>query len=197
MFETIQMNGVVLVDSMPNWVHEGLPIDTAQRYFNELSRFYIVETPVESLSASSVSLAKYGWTSPWAKPEYLNRRIKDASSNKSLFFSAKTLKDMESVIKKAGLQETAELSNFHEVVAIYDIKYNQTLSMMYHIRNALCHGRYIYINHNSEIWIALEDVTNTRNTDKMMNAKRLTARMLLRQSTLRKWQKLIRHGPSE
>ena len=197
MFETIKMNGVVLVDSMPKWVHDGLSKDDAQRYFNELTRFYIVETPVESLSASSIPLSSYGWHAPWGKPEYLNRRIKDASSNRSLFYSAKTQKDMELVVKKAGLYGSLESSNLQEVVAIYDIKSNQSLSMLYHIRNALCHGRFVYFNLDNEIWIALEDVTSSRKSDQLTDAKRLTARMLLKQSTLRKWQKIIRLGPLE
>lgn len=195
MFENRIIDGKVIVPKYPKWIHSGLSIQSASRYYNTLTRFYILETPIKSLSSSSVPLASYGWSKPWGKPEYLNRRLKDTMSFSNALYSAKTQNDMEAALSKAGLLNPVDEKHPKERIVIYNCQKNQFMSTFYHIRNALCHGRFCFFKAQKTIWIALEDVSNEREVDGETIVT-LNARMMLKHSTLSRWQKLIKKGPT-
>lgn len=194
MFENREVNGKVMVPKYSKWLTGGLSIQGSARYYNALTRFYIVETPVRRLSSSSVPLTSYGWNSPWAKPEYLNRKLKDVMSQSKAMYSAATRDAMEDALSKAGLLNPIDEKQPKECIVIYNCQKNQFMSTFYHIRNALCHGRFCYFKQQRAIWLALEDISNEHEEDDEVVAV-LNARMLLKQSTLIQWQKLITKGP--
>lgn len=196
MFENVEVNGRVLVPKCPSWVHRGLSNKDAARYYNALTRFYIVETPVKRLSALSVPLDSYGWKRPWAKPEYLNRQLKDAMSQSQALYSAKTRDTMEDALLKADILDYVDENNLQERIVIYNCEKNQFMSTFYHVRNALCHGRFSFIKVKRTIWVALEDVSTARKSDGE-NVVVLGARMILKYSTLLAWKKLVSHGPTD
>ena len=196
MFENEKVDGTVYVPVKPKWIQEGAPFSKVQRYYNALTRFYIVETPVGSLSASSVPLAHYGWQRPWAKPEYLNRKLKDLSSNSQLIFAANNYRAMETAVQKAGLINFSKPEVPHESIAVYNNQNNQFFSIFYHIRNSLCHGRFCFFKYKREYWVALEDVSATKPKGSKAKVARLSARMLLRYRTLLDWVQLIYQGPN-
>ena len=194
MFENREINGTVMVPKYPKWVNSGLSVQHSARYYNALTRFYIVETPVKRLSSSSVPLRSYGWSKPWAKPEYLNRKLKDVMSQSKAMYSAATRDSMEDALSKAGLLSPIDERQPKERVVIYNCQKNQFMSTFYHIRNALCHGRFCYFKNQRNIWLALEDISHEHEENDEIIAV-LNARMLLKQSTLIQWQRLITKGP--
>ena len=196
MFENVEVNGRVLVPKCPSWVQKGLSYQNTARYYNALTRFYIVGTPVKRLSALCVPLDSYGWKRPWAKPEYLNRQLKDAMSHSRALYSAQTRDSMEDALSKADLLNYVDENNLQERIAIYNCEKNQFMSTFYHIRNALCHGRFSFIKSRRTIWVALEDVSPARKSDGE-NVVVLGARMVLKHATLLAWQKLVTHGPDD
>lgn len=196
LFENIEVSGRILVPKRPSWVRKGLSDQNAVRYYNALTRFYIVETPVKRLSSLSVPLVSYGWKRPWAKPEYLNRHLKDAMSQSQALYSAETRDTMEDALSKAGLLDYVDENNLQERIAIYNCERNQFMSTFYHVRNALCHGRFSFIKSRRTIWVVLEDVSSARKSDGE-DVVVLGARMILKQTTLLTWQKLVSHGPND
>lgn len=103
MFEYISANEVVFVEANPAWVKNGMTCKSLGPILSPLLRFFVVETPAPGLSNRSVSVSEYGWGAPWRKPQYLNKKLKAASSNKSLYWSAAAVGDMEQALRNADL----------------------------------------------------------------------------------------------
>lgn len=103
MFETVSANKVVFVESNPAWVKCGLSQKSLGPVLSPLLRFFVVETPAPGLSSRSIPVSEYGWDTPWRKPQYLNKKLKAASSNKSLYWSAAAVGDMEQALRNADL----------------------------------------------------------------------------------------------
>lgn len=191
MFSQIEANGYVLVEHAPDWVNAGGEELLAED-FKKIYDFFVIHTPVSRLSARSILLSAYGWSEPWKKPEYLNRRIKDASNNSSLFYSAEKLEEMEDALEKAALLSNSTSSEL-EVACFYDSENNQAMSYFSHLRNSLCHGRYCVFRKNTSLWIAVEDKSNKKVRGR--RGEKLSARMLLRVDTLMRWIEIVQSGP--
>lgn len=196
MFEIVSLdNGVALVEEMPAWIQAGIQTSEISKLISPLIRFFVIESPVEGLSARRVPFSVYGWNAPWKKPEWLNRKLKDVTTNKCFYWSCRTANDIERALRGSPLGlGPVDTTSLTEVAVIYDCKRNQTMSLFYHIRNSLAHGRFCAFRHGREVWFAFEDVQNSRSKDSN-NSKKLTARILVKNSTLLKWIKLIKGGP--
>lgn len=147
-------------------------------------------SPCSELSAMSKSLVKYGWNAPWRKPQYLQRRLKAASANADLLFSAETIDDMRQALEKAELLEDITANIEVERIAVYNNKKNQFMSVFYHLRDTFAHGRLnmVDIGLEDDYVFIFEDVTKRKELYKV------TARMILRKSTLIRWIDLIEAG---
>lgn len=200
MFEnTGTIDGAVYVEESPAWVHAGLSDKDIAKAIAPLLRFYVVNSPVEGLSARCKALSEYGWDKPWKKPQKLNQKIKDDSTNNQLYWSGKSMNEMKGCLVSAGLFDCASMKSqtFIETAAFYDNKKNQTLSLFYHIRNALAHGRFAVLRGNKGMWFAFEDVQKNSKKSPWEKCVRLSARMLLKNSTLINWMRLIQKGPTD
>lgn len=190
-FDQLEVDGYVLVDDKPAWITGASSTEYGK--LMPLIDFLVFENPNSTLTSRSKSITEYGWDDPWKSPQHLNRKLKDSSNNSKLFFSSSTLNGMQEALEKAGL--LTETSIEREVACFYDGQKNQTLSCLYHLRNALCHGRFIVETPpQSDAWLICED----RSTQivKKFSGKKLSARMVLKISTLEKWKKIITDGPA-
>ena len=138
------------------------------------------------------SLSEYGWKMPWSKPYYLNKQLKQAATNPNLLFSASKYEAMEETLEKAGLKDSFPSDFSMERICIYDVKKNQFMSVFYHIRNSLAHGRLNMVDIGGECIFILEDFTG-RGKDLV----KVSARMILRKNTLLKWIEIIENGQCE
>jgi hypothetical protein len=136
------------------------------------------------------SLVEYGWNTPWSKPFYLNKQLRQAASNYNLIYSAKSYDAMDIALEKADLKDNFPLDFSKERVCIYDNQGNQFQSVFYHLRNALSHGRINMVDVNGECIFILEDVQSKQNEEKL----KVSARMILRKSTILKWIEIIESG---
>ena len=68
-----------------------------------------------------------------------------------------------------------------------------SMSVFYHIRNAIAHCRLNMVDVDGECVFVLEDVQPNKNADRL----KVSARMILRKSTLLKWIDLIEQGERE
>ena len=80
-----------------------------------------------------------------------------------------------------------------ERICVYDNMHNQFLSVFYHIRNAFAHCRLNMIDVDGECVFVLEDIVR----DKKKNTLKLSARMVIKKSTLLNWINLIEDGEKE
>lgn len=154
--------------------------------------FFVFHSPCANLSSMRKPLSEYNWNTPWKKPYYLNKQLKQASTNYELLFSAKDYDSMDNELEKADL--ICFPSDFlHERICIYDNQKNQFLSVFYHIRNALAHCRLNMIDINGDCVFVFEDVQPKKNAELL----KVSARMILRKSTLLKWIEIIENGEKE
>lgn len=191
-FNELEVCGDVYVDHNPAWIGHGINKPEYYAGLQALLDFYVFENPNDTLTSRSRSVSSYGWKDPWRKPTYLNHKLKDASNNKFLYYSADKLENMENALRKAGLLDS-EVALEIEAACFFDCRDNQTMSCLYHMRNSICHGRFAFFEDgDGSPWIALEDVSSPKKGHK---SKRLSARMLFRFETLEKWKALITNGP--
>lgn len=76
MFETVSANKVVFVESNPAWVKCGLSQKSLGPVLSPLLRFFVVETPAPGLSSRSIPVSEYGWDTPWRKPQYFYKNLR-------------------------------------------------------------------------------------------------------------------------
>lgn len=124
----------------------------------------------------------------------INKQLKQEASTYELLYSAKGYKEMDLALGKASLLNELFPSDFsRERVCIVDNQKNQFLSVFYHIRNALAHCRLNMVDVDGECVFIFEDVQPQKNVDKL----KVSARMILRKSTLLRWIDIIENGECE
>lgn len=155
--------------------------------------FFVFHSPCPELSSMGRSLSEYGWTAPWKKPYYLNRQLRQAATNYNLIYSANGYDAMESALEKARLKDNFPSDYSSERISIYDNQSNQFLSVFYHLRNAFAHCRLNMVDVDGDCIFILEDVQTKRGRDSL----KVSARMILRKSTLLKWIDIIEAGETE
>lgn len=151
-------------------------------------------SPCTKLSAMGKSLADYNWNAPWNKPYYLNKQMKQAATNFDLLFSAATYGKISEALEKADLKDNFPSDLSRERICIYNNEKNQFMSVFYHIRNAFAHGRLNIVDENGECTFILEDIVPNHNDPQR---QKVSARMILKRSTLLKWIEIIEAGESE
>lgn len=196
MDDQVVYNGRAYVRERPRWIERGIGVEESMRHYSRLTKFYVVGNPVPGLSARRLDLKDLGWDAPWSKPEYLNRKMKDTVRDGDFLWSAEACDEMEEALRKADMLDGwVDWLAPRERAALHNCKKNQMMSLLYHVRNSLCHGRFTFFKRNRAIWIALEDVKNPGKGSPVGAWKQLSARMVLRYSTLLSWQELILAGP--
>ena len=183
----------VIVDKKPAWVQQLNLKNMTDKNFVKILYFFLFHTPCINLSAQGKSLYDYGWKSPWKKPYYLNRQLKEVTSNQKLIFSAKSYDLMEDVLEKAELKDVFPPEIPKEKICIYNNEDNQIMSSFYHIRNSLAHGRFAIIKYKKDIIYFFEDVQ----ANKKNNTCKVSARIVMKQQTLLKWIEIIEKGEKE
>jgi hypothetical protein len=139
------------------------------------------------------SLSDYGWNNLWKDPYSLNAQLWQAVSTEKSIYIAKKYDDMDAELENAGLKDSFPSKLSHERVCIYNSQGNQILSVFYHIRNAFAHCRLNMVDVDGECVFVLEDVEPKKNAERL----KVSARMILRKSTLLKWIDLIENGECE
>lgn len=190
---TKEKSGKVVVEFHPRWLDFIAPERFNSAELNRIITFFVFHSPCNELSAMSKGLDEYGWSSPWKKPQYLQRKLKQVSTNADLLFSAQTIDDMKQALEKAKLLDNITADVNTERIAVYNNKKNQFMSVFYHLRNAFAHGRLNMLDtglENDYVFL-FEDITRKK------DLYNVTARMVLRKSTLIKWIELIEDGYTE
>lgn len=152
--------------------------------------FFVFHSPCVRQTSMGKTLKEYGWVTPWRSPYYLNRQLRQAATNYELLFSAQGYDEMEIALKKADLMDNFPRNLERERICIYDNEKNQFMSVFNHLRNALAHCRLNMVDVAGECVFIFEDVQPRTTTENL----KVSARMILRKSTLIKWIELIEGG---
>ena len=163
--------------------------------FQKIFFFFTIYTPCTVLSCRGKSLESYGWESPWEEPYFLDKQL--SSLTELEIYPAKKLSNLENELVKANLHKKFPLKPQKEVICIYTETErlkgeNIFLHIFYHLRNAFAHGRFNVTECNGEQLFFFED--RSPRLDKEKNTYPISARMILRKSTLLKWIEIIEGG---
>lgn len=191
---------VYKVPKKANWLLDfPAGFESSENYIR-IYNFFVVKSPVHGTSARSTDLTvDYGWSKPWRKPYYLNKQLKELTTDSELLYSASAYTNTATNTKKVELMDEAlrkaNLIVFPETdferICVYNSKKNQILSIFAHIRNSIAHCRYNVVDVDSERVYCFEDVEPKM--DSSGNVK-VSARIVLYESTLIKWIELIEGG---
>lgn len=178
----------VEVNAKATWITKEL---ISSEDYNKIYMFFVINSPVDGMSSRGKSFSDYGWKTPWRKPFCLRRQFNSLSNNKELIYSAQKYDNMDEALEKADLKDFPPRDIEKERVCIYNGKKTQYLSLFYHIRNSLAHGRF---NIENDTFI-MEDVA-PRRKGMSEGSRKCSARMILKTGTLIKWIELIEGGPT-
>ena len=183
-------NGYVIASLTPGWIKKRVPDNYADDVLKDLIMFYVINTPCDDLSSSGIKLTEYGWGKDvWKNDRLKNYLFSIAGLERNSSFASKT-DEMKAICEKTSLKKDFHKNRGKERIAIYKGRYNEFLSICYHIRNAFAHGRlamYGYKN-GSDIVFALEDGV------KKKGKFEVRSRMILKKSTLKKWMEILKSG---
>jgi len=185
-------NGYEISPMNPGWIKRRVPNEYADDSLKDLIVFFVINTPCTDLSSSSIELSDYGWGKDIWKNEKLKKALFQIAGIErgSTFVVAQKTNEMKAICEKASLKKNFHKSRDVERIAIFKGRYNEFLSICYHIRNAFAHGRlamYDYENGNDIVFV-LEDGI------KKNGEFQVRSRMVLRKSTLIKWMKILKSG---
>lgn len=181
------------VDRYSKWLRWIAPEEFNDTDLFRIITFFVFHSPCPNLSSMGKQLSDYGWNSPWIKPFYLNKQLIQASTNQKLIFPANSYDKLEDTLEKSILNEPFPSDYETERIAVYNNENNQFLSIFYHIRNSLAHGRINMVDCNGECVFIFEDVV----PNKKKNELKLSARMIIKKSTLLRWIDIIEGGEKE
>lgn len=184
---------IVFTDRNPKWLNWIAPEQFNDYDLFRIVVFFVFHSPCPEQSFMCKTLEEYGWSAPWKKPYWLNCQLKQAASNYELIFPADRYTEMDTALEEANLKDNFPSDLFCERICIYDNQRNQFMSIFYHLRNAFAHCRLNMVDVNGECVFVIEDVQPNKKEEKV----KVTARMILRKSTLLKWIDLIEGGEQE
>lgn len=137
--------------------------------FVDIFTFFVINSPCSTLSRRRISLYDYGWNTPWRKPFSLRRQLQRASSNYKLLHSADNVDSVEAALEKASLDDENWTNANMESICVYDCEGNQFLSVFYHIRNSLAHGRFNIFQEDEDWIFYMEDARGLRRREKWLS----------------------------
>lgn len=185
-------NGYETAPINPGWIKKRVPDNYADDDLRDLIMFYVINTPCTDLSSSSIDLSEYGWSKDIWKNDKLKKCLFDIAQieRNSSIAVAHRADEMKAVCEKTSLKKNFHKSRNRERIAIYKGRYNEFLSICYHIRNAFAHGRLAMYDFEDgkDIIFALEDGV------KKHGEFEVRSRMILKKSTLIKWMKILKSG---
>lgn len=163
--------------------------------FIKIAKFFLINTPVEGLSARGIILQNYGWEEGF-NIRNLNNKLKKSFHTSDVIYKSGNLKDLNSLFQKLNFVEGYSQSFKEEKVVFANTKGNQFMGICTHIRNCFAHSRFNIHELEDNDWIFyFEDVSSRANTNN--GEHRLSAKMYIRKSTLLKWIDIIQQGPEK
>lgn len=175
----------------PEWIDKNLSQETfADENILRIIVFFLFHAPCEGQSAMGRTIEEYNWSNPWKQPYDFEEKLKHMSSNPNLIFMAENYSEMDKKLEDANLTVNFPSDLATERICVHKYYDRQIKSVFYHLRNSFAHGRFNIVNADGETVLIFEDVRNKTTYE-------VSARMILKISTLLKWIDIIEAGEKE
>lgn len=197
------------MEDKPSWIEGFIPEEFKKDDLFSIIEFFVIHSPCIGSSTNpkppsviGKPVTEYGWSKRWQNyrnPNSLNYILRNASTNFALIYSATGSNDMKQACEKAGLLNDFPAKTEKECAAFSLTDQNQFLSLFRHIRNAFAHCRINMLPidnktdnniDNKDMMLFFEDIGQKRN-----EGIPVSARIMLRKSTLLEWIHIIEGGP--
>lgn len=187
----------------PAWLDTVVPPEYEDEGLYEIILFFVIHSPCNGQSSKGISLTERGWKAkPWYSPKYLKEKLDKAIFGDNL----RLLKMVESKAKLLPEINSLDLDDdFYMHRDKQRMLYSKIgnsgceseyMSMFYHIRNALAHGRLaMYPAKNDDITFVMEDgkQVGKESDDKF----EVSARIIINKSSLLNVIELLKNPPKE
>lgn len=187
----------------PVWLDTIVPPEYEDEGLYEIILFFVIHSPCSGQSENGISLTERGWKEkPWNSPKYLKEKL----DNVIFGTNTRMLKICESKYKMLCEIENYNLDDdffkYREQQRALYAKANKAgceneyMSLFYHIRNALAHGRIaMYPTKNGDITFVMEDGKQKgKDADDRFE---VSARIVINKSSLLKVIELLKNPPIE
>ena len=176
----------------PGQINKKIPNNLDISNLNKIIWFFVINTLCTDVSANGKTIEEYGWKKDVWKKQQLKKTLYsvcELKKEKSLYI-AQNYRDMKNACEVCELKKNFhKLSKTERIACVKMNKYNEVLSIFYHIRNALAHGRIAISRDNTNnIYYFLED--GKKKGENFF----VSARIVLKEKTLLKWIEIIEDG---
>lgn len=172
--------GYVIAEEKPVWIDEESEKIIKEDGFAEIRTFFHDHCPVPGSSARGKDLGEYGWTNIKKLTKITIGTIKEKSF-------AYNLNEMSEKLAAISLGDNSWFNTNTEKLCICDSKQTQLFQFFSHVRNCFAHNRFAIRDSNGSQIFIFEDVAGKTKT-------KVSARMILKKSTLLKWIEIIEGG---
>lgn len=181
------------VSKDPSWINS----EDTEKYGIEslagIMLFYVVFCPCKQYATQKRTLEYYKWKKkPWSSNRYLKAELNKIATksfqNQRKMTEWYNIKSQLDALNRADRHWFESSSEF----AVYsNIETSDYMSLFYHIRCALAHGRFLIMDHSGDKYYALENG--------IVKGKRffVKARIVLKEETLLGWIRIITNGPQQ
>lgn len=149
--------------------------------FHQIVQFYLFECPAPGTSVRGSSFETLGWKG--RKPlAALKKAMFESASGSLVYKSCETKAEVIAAVRELGILDDVKLTE--EYVVFFKNRDRNMDALYGHIRNAFAHGRFSIWEHAGNAVYVLQD-----------DYHGLTARAILRASTLVNWARIVRDTP--
>ncbi len=187
----------MLMDVDSNWIYTRVPPEYEDDELYEIILFFVIHSPCKGQSSNGISLQERGWKEkPWYSPGYLKDKL-----DKAIFRDApkmlKMVKNKSQISKELEILGLGEdfFNHREKQRAVYteiarEGCQNEYMSLFYHMRNSLAHGRIaMYPAKGNDVIFVMEDGSYKK------NEFCISARIVLNKSSLIRVINLLKNPP--
>ena len=177
--------GYIREQTSSKWINNKI-LNDVDDDFKKLFIFYVINTPCKNVSGRGVDLTEYGWDEKILHSKLNKYLLEVAGLKKGVTFAIENIRNMRMSCETISLMENFYENRNTERIVMYDKCSNEFLSICYHVRNSFAHGQFEMYEDRDEITFVMEDFSTHDNA--------VSARMVLKKSTLLKWIEILQSG---
>ena len=181
-------------DTSTDWLNLPCPFDSPTENLFKIVVFFVFHAPIKDVTARGGDMGRYKWGTIRGTNDfsYLKKEMQAIvdGNQKDWYCFAQNYGELNNGFYNTNIDDM--LVDTKTEKAIYKKRYNcgEIESLLAHIRNCFAHGRISFIKDENNVIYLLEDIET-----KGENENKVTARFILRETTLLKWIKIIKDGP--
>lgn len=189
--ESLNLEDYIHVSPNPSWIDASETEGMIDDNFHRIMDFYVVFCMCSNYSTQGRTLSSYGWKDkPWNTYSYLKKELEYCRDTEICHQrKAVSWKRLKETIEKNLDSEWYDINT--EYAYFSSVETNEFMSLFYHIRCALAHGRFSIKQHENERFYLFE---NGVQWGRLFYVK---ARCCIKETTLLHWIDVIRTKASK